>query len=75
MGYRTILVELQADRSPAARLSVACAMARRFDAHLIGLHVAPEPYVPVLWEGGGAVYLGPNSWTCSARPSRRPSSG
>ena len=59
MTYRTIVVELQADRFPAARLTAARALARRFGASLVGLHVMPPPFVPALWEGGGAVYLGP----------------
>ena len=59
MTYRTIIVELQADRFPAARLTAARALARRFGASLVGLHVMPPPFVPALWEGGGAVYLGP----------------
>ena len=59
MSYRTIVVELQADRLPAARLAAACALAQRFKATLVGLHVTPPPFVPALWEGGGAVYFGP----------------
>jgi nucleotide-binding universal stress UspA family protein len=59
MSYRTIVVELQADRLPAARLAAARALARRFGASLVGMHVMPPPFVPALWEGGGAVYLGP----------------
>lgn len=59
MSYRTIVVELQADRSPAARLTAAHAVARRVEANLIGLHVAAPPVMPMIWEGGGAVYIGP----------------
>jgi nucleotide-binding universal stress UspA family protein len=59
MSYRTIIVELQADRFPAARLIAARALAQRFGAALVGTHVMPPPFVPALWEGGGAVYLGP----------------
>ena len=59
MSYRTIVVELQADRFPAARLTAARALAQRFGASLVGMHVMPPPFVPALWEGGGAVYLGP----------------
>lgn len=58
MSYRTIVVELQADRSPAARLTAARAMARRFEASLVGLHVVAGPVMPTIWEGGGAVYIG-----------------
>jgi nucleotide-binding universal stress UspA family protein len=58
MIYRTIVVELQADRFPAARLTAARALAHRFGATLFGLHVMPPPFVPALWEGGGAVYFG-----------------
>ena len=59
MTYRTIIVELQADRFPAARLTAARALAQRFGATLVGMHVMPPPFVPALWEGGGAVYFGP----------------
>ncbi len=59
MGYRTILVELEADRPPAPRLKAARALALRCDAALIGMHVMPKPFVPVLWEGAASVYLVP----------------
>ena len=57
MTYRTIVAELQADRFPAARLTAARAVAQRFGATLVAMHVMPPPVVPALWEGS-AVYLG-----------------
>ena len=44
MSYRTIVVELQADRFPAARLTAARALAQRFGASLVGMHVMPPPF-------------------------------
>ena len=49
MSYRTIVVELQADRAPAARLNAAHAVARRFEASLVGLHVVAGPVMPTIW--------------------------
>ncbi len=59
MSYRTILVELQAERPVEIRLKTARTLAHRFEALLIGMHVVPEPFVPTFWEGGGAVYIAP----------------
>ena len=73
MTYRTIIVELQPDRFPAARLTAARALAQRFGAALVGMHVMPPPYVPVLWEGGGAVSISARrSSRHKPRPSRKP---
>ena len=49
MSYRTIVVELQADRAPAARLNAAHAVARRFEASLVSLHVVAGPVMPTIW--------------------------
>jgi len=57
MAYRTILVEAADDGALKARLQTACALAGRFDAVLIGLHVMPAPYVPVAL--GDGAYLAP----------------
>jgi nucleotide-binding universal stress UspA family protein len=59
MAYRTILVELTSARATEADLSMAARLAERFAATLIGLHVVVPPFVPSLWQGGGAVYIDP----------------
>lgn len=58
MGYRTILIDLAADRPVEPRIQVGQDLSRRFGAALIGVHAAPRPLIPTLWEGGGAVYMG-----------------
>ena len=39
MGYKTVLVHCEADRSTETRLKLALDLADRFGAHVIGLHV------------------------------------
>lgn len=46
MSYKTIMVYADLDKAGAARLAAACALAARFDAHLVGLHVVRMPMVP-----------------------------
>jgi nucleotide-binding universal stress UspA family protein len=58
MSYRTILLSLQDDAQNEARIRLASRLAERFEARLVGLHVAPLPLVPVGY-GEGAAYLGP----------------
>jgi nucleotide-binding universal stress UspA family protein len=43
MAYKDLLVVLDADQSTGERISVAAALAARFDAHLVGLYVAMPP--------------------------------
>src|SRR6478736_590737 len=50
MTYRTILVELAAGRVEA-RLHAAHALARRFDAALVGMHVIPAALEPAVAQG------------------------
>ncbi|HSA81321.1 MAG TPA: universal stress protein, partial [Geminicoccaceae bacterium] len=59
MAYRTILVELAGDGGLEPRLKVARALASRFGAALIGLHVMPPPFIPGAY-GEAAAYLGPD---------------
>jgi nucleotide-binding universal stress UspA family protein len=59
MAYRTILVEVADDGALEARLQAARALAGRFDAVLIGMHVMPSPFVPVAL-GDGSAYLAPD---------------
>lgn len=41
MSYKTILVHVDSGRRSAARIELAIALARRFDAHVVGLNVQP----------------------------------
>lgn len=58
MTYRTILLQLADDAGNEARLRAALALAGRFGARLLALHVTPPPIVPVGY-GEGAAYVGP----------------
>ncbi|MCX7629125.1 MAG: universal stress protein [Geminicoccaceae bacterium] len=58
MTYRTIVLQLVDDPSNEARLRAALALAQRFGARLIAVHVTPPPVVPVGY-GEGAAYVGP----------------
>ena len=54
VGYKTILVHLNDKRRAEKLLEPACFLARRFGAHLIGLHVYPgisAPPIPVPGSG------------------------
>jgi nucleotide-binding universal stress UspA family protein len=46
MSYKTILVHLDVGARTPARLDLACRLARRFDAHLVGLHALTEIRLP-----------------------------
>jgi nucleotide-binding universal stress UspA family protein len=59
MAYRTILTDLSADEAAEPCLHLARALAARFGATLVGVHVMPEPFVPTAWQGGASVYLDP----------------
>jgi nucleotide-binding universal stress UspA family protein len=57
MTYKTILVHLDDGKRAALRLEIAIRLARRFEAHLVGLHaltVAPLPSYAIA-EGGQTV--------------------
>lgn len=57
MAYKTILVHIDNGKRCTARLDIALRLAKRFDAHLVGLHaltVAPIPAYAVA-EGGHTV--------------------
>jgi len=45
---KDILVHVDASRRAAARVELAIGLARRFGAHLAGLHVVPPPFVPMM---------------------------
>lgn len=58
MAYKTILVHLPESRRAGRLLSSAILLARRFEAHLIGLSVLPPAIVePALTPGGGTVVI------------------
>lgn len=59
MSYRTILVDLSAERPVGPRLEAARTLAARFQTALVGMHAMPQPFVPTFWEGGASVYLDP----------------
>lgn len=44
--YKTLLVPVDADQCSERGIQVACQLAARFGAHVIGLHVQPTYYVP-----------------------------
>ena len=46
MPYKTILVHLDVGARTGTRLDLACQLARRFDAHLVGVHALTEIRVP-----------------------------
>jgi len=46
MTYRTVLVHVDIGKYCPARLDVAIQMARRFDAHLVGLHALTAVHLP-----------------------------
>ncbi len=58
MTYRTIVLQLADDAGNEARLRAALALAQRFGARLLAVHVTPPPIVPVGY-GEGAAYVGP----------------
>ena len=51
MSYKTIVVHCDASKSIAARLGVAADLAKRYQAHLVGVHARP-PFVPPVFAGG-----------------------
>ncbi len=55
MGYKTILVHCDASQAVAHRLGLAVGLARRFDAHLVGLYPRPQFEPPMLFDGGFAM--------------------
>lgn len=54
MPWKTILAHLPDEKRAPAILAVGLQLADRFDAHLIALHVVPQPYVPIAPYGDAA---------------------
>ncbi len=57
MSYHTLLVQVDEDPFLDLRLATARQLARRFAAHVVGLHAKPLPVVPVGY-GEAAAYVG-----------------
>lgn len=55
MGYKTIVVHCDATQAVAHRLGLAVGLARRFDAHLVGLYPRPQFEPPMLFNGDFAL--------------------
>lgn len=53
MSYRTILVHVNDERRCDRLLEQATVLADRFEAHLIGIFVAPQPLIYPEWPGAG----------------------
>ncbi len=52
MSYKTILVHCDASPKIQQRLGVAVELAKRYDAHLVGIHARTPFQAPVFFEGG-----------------------
>jgi len=55
MSYRTILVHCDADPKVAYRLAIAVELARRHDAHLVGVHIQEPFEAPAMFDGTSAM--------------------
>jgi nucleotide-binding universal stress UspA family protein len=57
VSYKTIVVHVDADPRRAERLGLACKLAARFDAHLVGLFALPDLAVPAYALADGAAIM------------------
>jgi hypothetical protein len=55
MGYKTILVHCDADPRVAYRLAIAVDLAKRNDAHLVGVHIQEPFEAPPMFAGSAAL--------------------
>jgi nucleotide-binding universal stress UspA family protein len=55
VSYKTIIVHLDAGKQRRQRLDLACTLAERYDAHLIGVFALPFEPMPVASEEGPAL--------------------
>lgn len=55
MGYKTILVHCDADPRVAYRLAIAVDLAKRSDAHLVGVHIQEPFETPPMFAGSAAL--------------------
>ena len=74
MGYKTILVHCDASRAGPGRLKVAADLARRFDAHVVGLHVQQPFQAPKFADTAMAMDLLHASFEKTARADEAASS-
>jgi nucleotide-binding universal stress UspA family protein len=74
MGYKTILVHCDPGRATAGRLKVALDLARRFDGHVIGLHVQQPFQAPKFADTAMAMDLLHTSFAKTARADEAASS-
>ncbi len=51
MSFRDILVHVDESKQSPGRLDVAVGLAREYDAHLTGLYVMPDVYIPRSYSG------------------------
>lgn len=69
MNYRTILVDATRDAAHEARLRAARALATRFEAALVGMHVLPPPIVPASY-GDALIYAADELFEAQREASR-----
>jgi nucleotide-binding universal stress UspA family protein len=55
MGYRTILVHCDASPKVVHRLAIALELAKRHDAHLVGVHIQEPFEAPAMFDGTSAM--------------------
>ena len=55
MGYRTILVHCDASPKVEHRLAIAVELAKRHDAHLVGVHIQEPFEAPAMFDGTSAM--------------------
>ena len=55
MGYRTILVHCDASPKVEHRLAIALELAKRHDAHLVGVHIQEPFEAPAMFDGTSAM--------------------
>ena len=55
MSYKTILVQLNDKRRAEQLLEPTCFLARKFDSHVIGLHVRPDKFASTIPSLGGQI--------------------
>ena len=55
MSYRTILVHCDADSKVGYRLAMAVELAKRHDAHLVGVHIQEPFEAPAMFDGTSAM--------------------
>lgn len=62
MSIRTILAPLSGGTACEGTVDVACSLARRFEAHIEGFHVKPDPRELLMYAGGGLALSLDGDW-------------